>query len=94
MDEDCVERPEDICELSSDEWDLEEAFLYPLPTNACAAAEETAAASYPQRTSSEELMERLLNDAAPSSDFEGDAAGIWAAPHGYSVSWPPRQTSW
>jgi len=85
MDGDSVERPEDICELSSDEWDLEEAVSSPLPTNACAAAGETAPASYPQRTSSEELMDRLLNDAAPLSDFEGDAAGIWAAPHGYSV---------
>jgi hypothetical protein len=94
MEEDSVERPEDICELSSDEWDVEEASSFPLPTNACAAAEETAPASYPQRTSSEELMELLLNDAAPLSDFEGDAADIWAAPHGYSGSRLQRQTSW
>jgi len=102
MDEDGVDRPEDLCELSSDEWDVEEAGW---TADDCAAAEDATPASYIQledffqrtcgvelrqdvwsatdycqRTSSGQLRELLWNDAAPASDFEDDAACMWAAP--------------
>ena len=101
MDKDGIDRPEDLCKLSSDEWDVEEAGW---SADDCAAAGEATPASYIQledfiqrtcgvdlrenvwnktdycqRTSSGQLRELLWNDAAPASDFEDDAAGMWAA---------------
>ncbi|KAJ1472827.1 hypothetical protein T484DRAFT_2025545 [Baffinella frigidus] len=89
MDEERVERPEDICELSDDEWDLEEAV--------CSADDyETAPADYihldesafvsanvwkeAEECDNSEFLQFLDYNAAPSSDLEDDAAGIWAPP--------------
>ena len=100
MDEDSIERPEDICELSGDGWDLEEAGW---SADDCWAPEHVATSSYIQlggatpagenvwneaeareRTDQNDLLQLLHDDAAPSSNFEYDSAGIWAAPQGYN----------
>ncbi|KAJ1487210.1 hypothetical protein T484DRAFT_1889480 [Baffinella frigidus] len=89
MDEEKVERPEDICELSGDEWDLEEAV-------SSAGNYETAPANYfhlddtafvsanvwqeAEESDNTEFLQLLDYNAAPASDLEDDAAGIWAAP--------------
>ena len=54
MDEDSIESPEEICELSGDEWDLEEAGW---SADNCAAAEDTAPDDYIQ-----------LGDATPTGE--------------------------
>jgi len=93
MDEDSIERPEDICELSGDGWDLEEAGWsaddcgaatsnYIQLDGATPAGEHEAEAS--ELTDQNDLLQLLHDDAAPSSDIEDDAAGMWAAPQGYS----------
>ncbi|KAJ1469744.1 hypothetical protein T484DRAFT_1918764 [Baffinella frigidus] len=92
MDEDSVERPEDICQLSNGEWDLEAVWS----ADECAAAEGTAPANdihledaahagknvwheagYFERTESDDLRKLLEGTAAPPSDVADDAAGFW-----------------
>ena len=100
MDEDSIERPEDICELSGDDWNLEEAGWSVMNYT---DADETAPPNYILLSSegenvwseAEECERNGQNDdflqlleydnASPSSDVEDDAAGIWAAPQVYSV---------
>ena len=96
MDLDSIARPEEICELSGDEWDLEEAGWSVTPHT---AADETAPILLWDATSEgetvwneaeecerngqndDDLLQLLEDDtASPSSDGEDDAPGVWAAP--------------
>ena len=92
LDEDTVERPEDLCELSGDDWDLESACW---SGDGCAAADATLVLSLVDAASSVSsvwyeacestegsggMLPLLGANAAPSSAFEDDAAGFWAVP--------------
>jgi len=88
MDEDSVERPEDICILSGGDWDLYDACW---SADDVGAAEEKAPANdiHLENTApvvenvwkeDVDLLQLLEDDAAPTSDVDEDAAGIWAAP--------------
>ena len=96
FDEDSVERPEDLCEVSGDDWDLDNACW---SSDGCAATDATlvlalvdAASSvasvwYEAGESTDESGRTLPlfeANAAPSNAFEDDAAGFWAAPQGES----------
>jgi hypothetical protein len=63
MDEDSIERPEDICELSGDEWDLEEAGWSDID---CGAAEKTAPVDYIQIGDATPADENVWNEAEAS----------------------------
>ena len=88
MDEDSVERPEDICILSGVDWDLYDACW---SADDFGSTEENVPANYIHLEDAapiaenvwqedDGLLQLLEEDAAPTSDFEEDAAGIWAAP--------------
>ena len=72
MDEDSIERPEDICELSGDEWNIEEAGW---GADDCIAAEETAVVDYIQLGDAALAGEHVWNAEAEEcerTDQNGD----------------------
>ena len=60
MDEDSIERPEEICELSGDDWDLEEAGWSVMNYT---AANETTPANYSQLWEATSEGENIWNEA-------------------------------